>query len=54
MSSHEFVMPEVPVNGRVLEWARTLRGLSIDDASLLLGVTADELREYEAGKKGHL
>jgi len=44
-------MPEVPVNGKVLQWARTLRGLSVDDAALLLGVPPDELKEYEFGTK---
>jgi Zn-dependent peptidase ImmA (M78 family) len=44
-------MPEVPVNGRVLEWARNIRGLKIDDAAMLLGVSPDELRAYESGQK---
>ena len=44
-------MPEVAVNGRVLKWARDLRGLSIDSAASLLGIPADELREYETGNK---
>jgi Zn-dependent peptidase ImmA (M78 family) len=43
-------MAEVPVNGKVLEWARTLRGLDIDKAAALLGVPADELRAYESGE----
>src|ERR1039458_2769569 len=42
-------MAEVPVNGKVLIWARTIRGLSIEDASELLGVTVDDLRDYESG-----
>jgi Zn-dependent peptidase ImmA (M78 family) len=44
-------MPEVPVNGKVLQWARQVRGLSIDDAAPLLGISSDELREYESGAK---
>src|ERR1700733_4231453 len=44
-------MAEVPVNGTVLVWARTIRGLEIDDAAELLGVSPDELRAYESGAK---
>jgi Zn-dependent peptidase ImmA (M78 family) len=44
-------MPKVPVNGRVLQWARQIRGLSIDDAATLLGVSTTELRAYESGSK---
>jgi Zn-dependent peptidase ImmA (M78 family) len=44
-------MPEVPVNGRVLKWARDLRGLTLDNAAILLGITPAELREYEEGPK---
>lgn len=44
-------MPEVPVNGKVLEWARKIRGLEIEKAAELLGIQADELREYESGAK---
>jgi Zn-dependent peptidase ImmA (M78 family) len=48
MPVQESEMAEVPVNGRVLQWARTVRGLSIDDAALLLEISPDELRAYEA------
>jgi Zn-dependent peptidase ImmA (M78 family) len=51
MPTHEVVMAEVPVNGRVLAWARTLRNLSVDDAALLLGIPPEELRDYELGNK---
>lgn len=44
-------MAEVEVNGRVLEWARTLRGLSLPAAADLLDVSVAELRAYEAGRK---
>jgi Zn-dependent peptidase ImmA (M78 family) len=44
-------MPEVPVNGKVLQWARELRALSLDDAASRLGISPQELREYEAGDK---
>jgi Zn-dependent peptidase ImmA (M78 family) len=44
-------MPEVQVNGDVLKWARDLRALSLDDAAGLLGISSQELREYEAGTK---
>ena len=40
-------MPEVPVNGKVLKWARELRGLTLDNAAILLGITPAALREYE-------
>src|ERR1700679_3895362 len=42
-------MAEVPVNGEVLVWARKIRGLSIEDAAVLLDVTVDDLRAYESG-----
>jgi Zn-dependent peptidase ImmA (M78 family) len=42
-------MAEVPVNGKVLEWARTIRGLTIDDAATLLNVSPAELLDYESG-----
>src|SRR5712692_5397816 len=42
-------MAEVSVNGKVLEWARTIRGLDIKSAAELLEVTPDELRAYESG-----
>lgn len=44
-------MAEVPVNGKVLKWARSIRGLDIDQAATLLDLSADELREYELGTK---
>jgi Zn-dependent peptidase ImmA (M78 family) len=51
MPTFEVDMAEVPVNGKVLEWARHIRNLTIDDAALLLGIPSSELREYEAGNK---
>ena len=42
-------MAEVPVNGRVLVWARTIRGLNIESAAELLGVPVDSLQAYESG-----
>jgi Zn-dependent peptidase ImmA (M78 family) len=42
-------MAKVPVNGKVLKWAREIRGLTIDDAAILLGISASELRSYESG-----
>lgn len=44
-------MAEVPVNGKVLRWARTIRGLDIDTAANFLDVSPDELRAYESGAK---
>jgi Zn-dependent peptidase ImmA (M78 family) len=44
-------MAEVPVNGKVLEWARAVRGLDLDKAAEVLGVDSDELRAYESGVK---
>jgi Zn-dependent peptidase ImmA (M78 family) len=44
-------MAEVPVNGKVLGWARAIRGLDIEDAARLLDVTPDDLRAYESGAK---
>jgi Zn-dependent peptidase ImmA (M78 family) len=41
------IMPRVSVNGAVLEWARSLRGLSLDDAASLLRIPAQELKAYE-------
>jgi Zn-dependent peptidase ImmA (M78 family) len=54
MPTFEVVMAEVPVNGKVLEWARLLRSLTLDDAALLLGIPPDELRDYERGNKSPL
>ena len=39
---------EVPVNGEVLKWARKMRGLSLQDAAMRLGVSVTELEEYES------
>jgi Zn-dependent peptidase ImmA (M78 family)/transcriptional regulator with XRE-family HTH domain len=44
-------MAEVPVNGKVLQWARKIRGLDIDRAATLLEISVDELRMYESGAK---
>ena len=44
-------MAEIPVNGKVLEWARTLRGLDVEAAATLLEVSSDELRALESGAK---
>jgi len=44
-------MAEVPVNGRVLQWARDIRGLSLTAAAELLEISSDELRAYESGDK---
>jgi len=45
------LMAEVPVNGKVLKWAREIRGLRLDEAAELLSVSLDELEAYEAGEK---
>ena len=44
-------MPEVPVNGQVLVWARTIRGLKLSEAAELLDVSVDELDAYESGSR---
>ncbi|HXG56220.1 MAG TPA: XRE family transcriptional regulator [Vicinamibacterales bacterium] len=44
-------VPEVPVNPDVLKWARTLRGLSREDAADLLEIPLTELSAYESGAK---
>jgi Zn-dependent peptidase ImmA (M78 family) len=44
-------MAEVPINGAVLVWARNIRGLSIEKAADLLGLTAADLRGYESGAR---
>lgn len=44
-------MAEVPVNGRVLQWAREIRGLSVVAAAELLEIPGDELSAYESGEK---
>ncbi len=51
LGKSQIAMPEVPVNGKVLEWARKIRGLNIEQAAALLDVTPDELRAYESGAK---
>jgi Zn-dependent peptidase ImmA (M78 family) len=40
-------MAEIPVSGRVLNWAREFRGLSLEEAADRLGMTAAELEELE-------
>ncbi len=44
-------MPEVRVNGTVLEWARSIRGLTREQAALLLDISTEELTQYELEKK---
>ncbi|MGC2422005.1 MAG: ImmA/IrrE family metallo-endopeptidase [Candidatus Acidiferrales bacterium] len=44
-------MAEVPVNGKVLQWAREIRGLDVGAAAELLDIPADELLAYESGTK---
>jgi Zn-dependent peptidase ImmA (M78 family) len=44
-------MPEVPVNGQVLVWARTIRGLKLSEAAELLEVSVEELGAYESGSR---
>jgi Zn-dependent peptidase ImmA (M78 family) len=44
-------MAEVPVNGKVLAWARTLRGLDVENAATLLDISPDELRAFESEAK---
>ena len=44
-------MAEVPVIGKVLIWARQIRGLSLNDAADLLDLDPGELREYESGAR---
>ncbi len=44
-------MAEVPVNGKVIQWARDIRGLSLTAAAELLEISSDELRAYESGDK---
>ncbi len=51
LGKSQSAMPEVPVNGKVLQWARTIRGLDLDKAAELLGITPDELHAYESGAK---
>jgi Zn-dependent peptidase ImmA (M78 family) len=44
-------MAEIPVSGRVLAWAREFRGLSLEEAAELIGITAVELEELETEVK---
>ena len=43
-------MPEIPVNGEVLKWARKIRGLDLRTAADLLEVFPAELLKYESGE----
>lgn len=43
--------PEVPVSGKVLEWARRQRGLTIPVAAKRLGITEDRVAEIETGDR---
>jgi len=45
------LMAKVPVNGRVLEWARQTRGLKLAPAAELLNISSAELQAYESGEK---
>jgi Zn-dependent peptidase ImmA (M78 family) len=45
------IMAEVPVNGKVLQWARDIRGLTVANAAELLEISSDELLAYESGEK---
>jgi Zn-dependent peptidase ImmA (M78 family) len=45
------LMAQVPVNGKVLKWAREIRGLGLDDAAELLNVSSGELEAYESEEK---
>jgi Zn-dependent peptidase ImmA (M78 family)/transcriptional regulator with XRE-family HTH domain len=45
------LMAEVPVNGKVLKWAREIRGLRLDEAAELLSVSSGELEAYESEEK---
>lgn len=40
-------MAEIPISGAVLTWARKFRGLSLDEAADVIGVTSAELEELE-------
>ncbi len=44
-------MAEVPVNGKVLQWARTIRGLDLPKAAELLRMPVEELSSYESGER---
>jgi len=44
-------MAEVPVNGKVLQWARDIRGLTLTAAAELLEISSNELLAYESGSK---
>ena len=43
--------PEVPVNPRVLVWARETDGASVSEVAKHLGVTESDLREMENGER---
>ena len=43
------VMAEVPINGKVLVWARTIRGLSVERAAEMLAIPVNDLKAYESG-----
>jgi len=40
-------MTDIPVSGRVITWARKFRGLSLPEAADAIGVTEEELEEFE-------
>ena len=45
------IVAEIPVNPEVLKWARTVRGLSVEQAATLLDISPSDLRAYEAGRR---
>lgn len=44
-------MTDIPVNPRMLQWAREFRGLSEAEAASRLGIEVNDLREFEAGNR---
>src|SRR5690242_7401532 len=44
-------MTNLPVKGKVLQWARKFRGLTEQEAADRLGMSVRELKRYEAGKE---
>lgn len=44
-------MTDVPVNPKVLAWARSERGLTLTEAAEKLGIPIEELRELEDGTR---
>jgi Zn-dependent peptidase ImmA (M78 family)/DNA-binding XRE family transcriptional regulator len=44
-------MAEIPVSGRVLIWARDFRGLSPDEAADAIGISLQELEDFESEKQ---